>query len=480
MKFGSFNPATGQPYYPVLPFINQSYRADIGSIISLLSNESVHIKDLLLDGNIEQMTIGGQYGDIGYQLRHYGIQSYSNQKLFIENLTCRKFGTDGMIIGQDVTFDNEALSARPVSIINTICEYNGRQGLSIVGGKGFFISNCSFNYTGYLFLFGVITGEYSTEWVSAPGSGIDIEAEAGIIRDVEITNCEFISNKNVGILSTAGDASNVIVKNCLIWARNGLATEAKHPSVAFIDCKFYGSVSESYSNDKLEVGKWTRYISCVFEDKDLPPVTIGEITIIPKGNNSQRPLISNNGCIIEGCTFIYRNANPVPVAPQIIPFNANYSAIINSTYIFEDSQKVPDGEFPVASVAYTELNSFTIINNAPTQPLTPWYVSDAGLYKIPEYAKGVSNIINPDNNKKMVWMYPTSGIVDIGPTYLYSGVKKLTFWGVGSSVSPNFGSWWNIGDKVFTAEPSTGMKKGWICVASGDSVSALWESEGDL
>jgi hypothetical protein len=59
----------------------------------------------------------------------------------------------------------------PHVLINITSEYNARQGLSWVGGKGLTVTNSKFNHTG------------RATFMSAPGAGVDIEAEESVCRD---------------------------------------------------------------------------------------------------------------------------------------------------------------------------------------------------------------------------------------------------------------------------------------------------------
>lgn len=65
LKFGSFDPVTGQPYYPsgTGAFTNANYGADLGYMILLWKNTAqVVVRDLELNGQIDFAVLGGAGG----------------------------------------------------------------------------------------------------------------------------------------------------------------------------------------------------------------------------------------------------------------------------------------------------------------------------------------------------------------------------------------------------------------------------------
>jgi peptidoglycan/LPS O-acetylase OafA/YrhL len=69
LKFGSFNPTTGQAYFPPsMPFYGRNYGTSSIIMINLRDNSCVNINNLELDGNSGNFDLGGKYGDTGWQL----------------------------------------------------------------------------------------------------------------------------------------------------------------------------------------------------------------------------------------------------------------------------------------------------------------------------------------------------------------------------------------------------------------------------
>lgn len=78
LKYGSFNPSTGAVYnppnFPQTSFTNPDYAASLPNIFHFSNCASVVIEDGSIDGNLQNLIIGGYWGDLeGYQLVGSGI-----------------------------------------------------------------------------------------------------------------------------------------------------------------------------------------------------------------------------------------------------------------------------------------------------------------------------------------------------------------------------------------------------------------------
>jgi len=202
-----------------------------------------------MNGNAEKTIKGGRFGDKGIQAPYSGISIKDSKNIIIRDCSIQNFGLDGIYIFSSInnTVRND------LKIINTDCEYNGRQGLSIVGSIGVEVFNCKFNHTG--------RGKFG----SSPMAGIDIEPNRDqIVRDVKITNCQMVDNGGVGFISMGGDARKVKVENSLIIGRFNWSCWVQKPDFTFTNCKFYGSIVHGY-RAKNNIDR-TRYINCYFSD----------------------------------------------------------------------------------------------------------------------------------------------------------------------------------------------------------------------
>ena len=192
LRYGTFNPRTGEPTNRPLPFyesreIASPYR---WMIKVEKCTGPIEIRDLELDGNARGLVIGGPWGDTGWQIPAIGLGLYENSgPERIANIHTHHHGMDGVII-------NGIDKDRPVRsrLSRVRSEYNGRQGCSIVGGRGYDFADCQFNHSGRAGI------------ESAPGAGVDIEGENKRVSDLTFTDCEFVDNRGVGLLADEGQS----------------------------------------------------------------------------------------------------------------------------------------------------------------------------------------------------------------------------------------------------------------------------------
>lgn len=307
LRFGSFNPTTGAVHNPTMPFTNYDYRADAYSAMILLErNKDVVVRDIELDGNSDEIQLGGLWGDTGRQCAGTGLRSYGNDKVIWENVNSHHHPLDGLIIKKIGLVETDAKN--PHTLINVTSEYNARQGLSWSGGIGLTAIDCKFNHTG--------KGRFN----SSPNSGVDIEAENSVCREGFFLNCEMINNTGNGIVADSGDGGYTAFKNCTIWGTTSVAVWANKPNMVFEDCKIFGRIINAYGS--VDPSKATKFIRCHIEDKVHPVygmlvspflIDIGgdnilfdDCTLI---NNLQR-LITTTGTIsveiFRNCKFIFK------------------------------------------------------------------------------------------------------------------------------------------------------------------------------
>ncbi len=248
-KFGAFDPATGKPYeHGKNLFIIPTYAASVGICLLLENCFNVSIIDLTLDGNNNNLMLGGFFGDVGRQLAHYGIYIKNSRNIVVNKINAHHFGLDGICVANITSKQND-----DITLTNSKFAYNARQGLSWIGGNSLFSDNCKFNHTG------------KAKFFSPPAAGVDIEAEVGPIQNGLFKNCEFVNNTGVGMLAEAGDSRDCIFKNCTFWGVSNWSLWVTKPGFTFTHCKIYGSFVHGYdSPDKKNA---TSFLNCTFEDK---------------------------------------------------------------------------------------------------------------------------------------------------------------------------------------------------------------------
>jgi hypothetical protein len=249
LKFGCFNPLTGEKFTGFNAGTTADYVAVIGNCISLNNCKNVTVKNLVLDGNNRAIIFGGRYGDTGIQLSHSGVYIFNCSTISVENINTSYFGLDGIMISNKPSGIPD-----DIRLLKVVSEYNCRQGLSWVGGNALTAENCKFNHTG--------KGVY----YSAPGAGTDIESEVGPISNGSFINCQFIDNYGCGMVSDGGSViSNCNFKNCIFWGTTNWSVWVSSPSFTFTGCKIYGSIVHGFN--AVNAKDATKYINCFFEDK---------------------------------------------------------------------------------------------------------------------------------------------------------------------------------------------------------------------
>jgi hypothetical protein len=248
MRIGTFSPKTGEVYdHGNTPFTDITYAAVPGICIMILNGSNIQISNLDLDGNIQNMIVGGIYGDQGRQLQHYGIFIMNSRNVLIDKISAHHFGLDGISVS-NIKSD----VADKIVITNCSFQYNARQGLSWVGGNDLHAKNCKFNHTG------------KVKFSSSPAGGLDIEAESGPVRNGVFDNCEFIDNTGIGMGADSGDGGDCTFNDCTFWGTSYYSIWVRKPGFTFNRCRIYGCSALAFiSPDKKRA---TKFYDCHFED----------------------------------------------------------------------------------------------------------------------------------------------------------------------------------------------------------------------
>lgn len=249
LHYGTFDLSSGQPTYHQQPYYIQDDLAVpyYAMIIVESSDGPVEISELELDGNLPELVIGGPFGDTGWQIPAFGLFLLNNTGTEqISRVYSHHHATDGILISGAET--REAASA----LIEVTCEYNGRQGCSLVGGRNYSFTDCQFNHTGRAGL------------QSAPGAGIDIEAEDKPIRNLTFSRCVFSNNSGVGMLADSGDTESATFDNCRFIGTTAWSAWPKKPFFRFNNCQFVGSIVNTLGDE--DPYRAVQFHDCVFSD----------------------------------------------------------------------------------------------------------------------------------------------------------------------------------------------------------------------
>lgn len=230
LRFGAFNPRTAAAHPSRMPFVDPEYRADAPTLIHVEGcSGPVRIEGVTLNGNASNYMLGGGYGDLGRQVGGDGILSVANTGgVTISDVISREHGRDGiMIVHHGLRPDSPRY---PVTLTDVICDRNGRQGLSWVGGTGLTATRCKFTRTGRGKAF------------SAPGAGVDIEAEDSVCRNGRFVQCEFVDNLGAAMVADSGDSADVRFDRCTFIGTTSWSAWPRKPRFVFRDCLFVGSI----------------------------------------------------------------------------------------------------------------------------------------------------------------------------------------------------------------------------------------------
>ena len=252
----------------------------------------VSVADLELDGNLDGHVLGGKRGDTGWQIPCIGLMLRDNVGAeSVRNVYSHHHALDGFYVdGIDADTPGTARTLEGLR-----ADINGRQGLSLVGGRGYRIANSSFTRTG--------RGKIA----SSPLAGVDIEAERRkLIRDIHFANCRIADNVGCGLVADTGDSADVTFTGCLFVGTTNWALWPKKPRFVFRGCTIAGTLIHAFGSDDPALA--TRFEGCTFsDDPALSPTgrlhLYGNVcAYLPYGTN----------VLFSGCTFRMRGAGRLP------------------------------------------------------------------------------------------------------------------------------------------------------------------------
>lgn len=302
LRFGTFDPG-GIATRNAMPFTQQQQLASpYRAAIWLQDNVGgVTVAGVEIDGRIDDALIGGPWGDTGWQINHCGLWLYNNAgPILLADLRAHHHGQDGLLLFAELA--DAAAATAQVLVSNVSMTDNGRQGMSLTGGRNVVIRNGEFSRNGR-----------TTSVVSAPGAGIDLEAELSLIRDVRIENSTFIDNSGQGLVADNGDTAGVTIDNCRFVGIRNYALWPNKPGMVFRDCEIVGAMVRCFQ-DPAGSPRATQFVRCNFNDR-LPAGLNGRFfsTRIDLGG-------SGEGTLFDSCTFDYSGEMQLPYSPSTVRY----------------------------------------------------------------------------------------------------------------------------------------------------------------
>lgn len=254
LRYGSFDRATGEPLVHKMPFTDSTtVAAPYTAMIAVTGSRGpVVIRDVVLDGNLTKMHVGGGYGDTGIQIEGSGIFLRDNRgDEILENVHTHHHPQDGLMIDG---LDDTALAKRVTRRASKVrCDYNGRQGCSLVGGRGWSFEGCAFNHTGRAGI------------ESAPAAGFDIEAEGDKTnRGHRFSDCEFIDNAGNGMVADSGDSADCRFTDCRFVGTTIWSLWSAKPYFRFERCMVVGTAVRPFGDPNP--ARATQFVDCTFTD----------------------------------------------------------------------------------------------------------------------------------------------------------------------------------------------------------------------
>lgn len=317
LRYGVFDPAGGPRNHP-MPYIGPGLASPYGYMLRAQDcTGPIEIADLELDGSLPDLVIGGQYGDTGWQIPASGLALVNNRGAeTVRNLYIHHHAQDGVCIDG---IDGE-LSQRPQRrIANLRSEHNGRQGCSVVGGRGYVFESCRFSHTGRAGL------------ASMPGAGVDIEAEGGKVnRDLSFIDCTFSDNVGCGMVADTGDSEGARFLRCSFIGTTSWSVWPAKPHFRFDRCTFAGAMAQVHGDDDPD--RAAQFFDCTLtDDPALSPT--GRLY---GGTNTDRPLADLSAArnmLFSRCTFLARHDAVLPWSVEAIYADCRMEQR-SSTYAF--------------------------------------------------------------------------------------------------------------------------------------------------
>ena len=212
-RFGSFDPLTGEKHPSSGMFLKSEYQTHAPSFLILSGMNNVKVVNGIIDGKRETDIIGGTWGDVGWQLWHYGVHVTNiKESIILDNLIITNQNTDAIVAG-GLGVD----SYKHTIITNTRINNCGRQGITLSGGKNMFLDNITITNIGIK--------TPTTEVTSNPKAGIDIENHTSYpINNFSITNSHIENCGNNCIVNDGGGEAHQIefgrIVNCKLINKN--------------------------------------------------------------------------------------------------------------------------------------------------------------------------------------------------------------------------------------------------------------------
>ena len=351
LLYGTFDPATHQPYEPPVAFFTDwKWAVHGGTAIILQGCDNVEVRDLRLNGNSPHLVVGGHWGDTGIQLPFDGIFVSDSRRIRLRQLAVCHFGRDGVQVLNHLAKRVDDPAQEGILLENSRFDYNGRQGLSITGANGLQATNCSFSHTGR-----VVIPALSRPLYSNPGAGIDIEPEGGYVANVRLERCRLVDNAGQALVSDRygngpPTTKNIVLCDCLLWGTTNWSAWVRQTDFLFENCRIYGA----FVTGCAVADYATRFVGCTFEDRPYHgQPAYGQHLVY--SNQEARAMRFTN------CRFV-GTRNYLLLARPAAPDSASRFRLASCTFEFDNAEPPLGAADQLTSVAFS---GNTIFANGP-------------------------------------------------------------------------------------------------------------------
>ncbi len=271
LKFGLFNSSDGTEVksFPLKGtenlFLDSTHtaRSHVGNAFFIEKCNNVKISNIIIDGNADNLVLGGKYGRGQNPIEnyHYGIYNFCSRNTILHCLTIKGMGTDGIVINDNQT--DSSLFSKNILVDSCKVLKCGRNGLSWLSGSNVTVSSSEF--------IGMGTGRISTE----PCAGIDIESESSTTLNNPsngiFVNCLVADNKWLALAASAVKvnaniftSSNMQFTACTFIGSKNFLADIEANKFRFNNCNFYGMLLLRNNPYGLEIA--TSFNNCNFSN----------------------------------------------------------------------------------------------------------------------------------------------------------------------------------------------------------------------
>lgn len=346
-----------------------SFRATISDMFLLNNSNNVKISSVNINGNSTNQYFEGEHlesgQDAGLQFGHNGVYFWRSKNVTLKDCRFEFMGFDGVNI-YDPIHSNFNSGPSNYLLENINCNYNTRNGISIVSIDGILISKCKFTNTGKaVSSFGNIpsnqginpyqgsflSGYLPNNIQSKPTAGIDIEPENdnvinGIVKESEIRNnyrAEIVSDNLTDVYNPVNPndfAKDWTFEDCLIEDENGgNDVWIRHRKFLFKNCNintgFIGGCNAT------QIGDETKFEGCKFSNRTSLNTVIPNNYLINSQSVARRLTFDNCDFNIYGNNKIAFNIIPPNGVSNEEDYNimkncrVNYDGVFANTNLLE-------------------------------------------------------------------------------------------------------------------------------------------------